>query len=87
MVMLDAPELNVIPAPGTSDTLDEVPFKLKLVAAGTAGPIIVTELILVPVVCESVILLPAHRIREPEVIAPLAPAVAPPPEAEIWAAD
>jgi hypothetical protein len=43
IVMLDAPELKVIFAPATKETLLDVPFKLKLVAAGTAGPMIVIE--------------------------------------------
>ena len=33
--------LNPIPAPATSETLDEVPLSEKFVAAGTVGPITV----------------------------------------------
>lgn len=36
-LMLDAPELKAIPLPATRDTLDDVPFKEKLVAVGGAG--------------------------------------------------
>ena len=47
----------------------------------------VIELMLVPVVWERVMFDPAQRISEPEVIAPEAPEVAPPPEADISTAD
>ena len=42
IVMLLAPEAKAMLAPATRDTLDDDAFKLKFVAAGTAGPEIVT---------------------------------------------
>jgi hypothetical protein len=57
------------------------PIKLS-VPETPAGPTIVIEFALVPVVWDSVMLLPAHRINPPEAVV-LAPDVVPPPEAEI----
>ena len=48
-------------APAEIDTLDEVPFKTKFVAAGTVGPMI--WMLLAPV--ESVILFPADSTMVP----------------------
>jgi hypothetical protein len=40
MVIVESEELNPMPVPATRDALLELPFRLKLVAAGTVGPMI-----------------------------------------------
>ena len=70
-----APPATLPPAIDVAET--------KMEAAEGEGPIMLIELAPVPpVVCESVMLLPAHKITPPEIEADT-PAVTPPPEAEI----
>lgn len=56
-VIVERLEANPMPAPATSDTDDELAFKLKLVALGTLGPMIVSAGFVLS--WESVILDPA----------------------------
>ncbi len=56
------------------------PLKLRVPPSGLPRNVI--EFALVPVVCDNVILLPAHRIKPPDTVV-LAPDVDPPPDAEI----
>ncbi len=65
--------LNPIPAPATRETLEELPFREKLVAVGTLGPTIVIAC----KDCERVMLLPPTKVTEPELITVVAPAVFP----------
>jgi len=69
--------LRLIPAPETRETLEEEPFRLKLVAVGTEGPII--EIVLADVL--NVILLPPIRDTLP--VKPFKLNAAPPPELPI----
>lgn len=59
MVMVEALFPMPIPAPAEIETLEDVPFNWKLVAAGTVGPTMVMEL--APEF--RVILAPADRLR------------------------
>jgi hypothetical protein len=68
MVMLDAPLANAMFAPATRDTLEELAFNEKLVAAGTDGPTTVID----PTPVFRVILAPAANTIVPvEVAAPV----------------
>lgn len=58
IVMLLAPEAKATLAPATSDTLEDVPLRLKFVAAGTVGPTSVR--LLAPLLI--VMLAPATRL-------------------------
>ena len=73
IVMVLAPFPIPIPAPAKIDTLEEVPFSAKFVAAGTAGP----EMVMTCNDCDSVMLLPPTRVKPPDVIFEVAPAVLP----------
>ena len=42
MVIVEELDENATPAPATNEALLELPFKLKFVAVGTAGPEMVT---------------------------------------------
>jgi hypothetical protein len=73
MVIELTPDAKAMFAPATSDTLEDVPFKTKFVAAGTAGPEIVMT-------CSDwlrVMLFPPTSVKPPEVMFEVAPAVLP----------
>ena len=83
--LMFAPAAN---AKERADPAMEVPdAEMVFVPGVPEAPMMVTEFTLVPVVWLRVIFDPAQRISDPEVIAAEAPAVVPPPEAEISAAD
>lgn len=75
-----APEAKPMLAPAISDTLLELPFKLKFVTATPDGPIMVMAF---PAWLK-VILFPPAKVNVPEEINEVAPAVFPVMETSLW---